>query len=280
MNIEFCVVTYHSGQTLDRLLRSVSTLVPQSRMAIHDNTPGGIDANLADRLGTKHGLTIRTEVCSRNCGFARANNSLANSSSADLLAFLNPDAELISWPKLWPSEQRCLYGARLIDANGRLTGAWGRKRSLWSEASRRWIRRQPALPKGRGYVSGAALALFREDFLRLDGFDERFFMYYEDIDLCWRANAMHMPVAMLPDWVVRHEGGHSARHFPAVALIRSYDSGRLFHAKMGHSVRVYDYICWADALVREAYFSALGPRQQGSIWRQLRMRVAAVIREG
>jgi GT2 family glycosyltransferase len=56
------------------------------------------------------------------------------------------------------------------------------------------------------WVSGAALAIKRELFLRLDGFDERFFMYYEDIDLCLRAKQAGYTAELAPVNIIHMRG--------------------------------------------------------------------------
>jgi GT2 family glycosyltransferase len=59
-------------------------------------------------------------------------------------------------------------------------------------------------------VSGACFAIGRQAFEELRGFDERFFMYFEDADLCRRASAAGMPIRYVPDAVVTHIGGASS----------------------------------------------------------------------
>ena len=59
-------------------------------------------------------------------------------------------------------------------------------------------------------VSGACFAIGREAFWELAGFDERFFMYFEDADLCRRATAAGMPIRYVPSAVVTHIGGASS----------------------------------------------------------------------
>lgn len=59
------------------------------------------------------------------------------------------------------------------------------------------------------WVSGAALFIRRELFQKLGGFDENFFMYYEDIDLCRRAKKIGSEVIHFPVVEIRHFGGKS-----------------------------------------------------------------------
>jgi GT2 family glycosyltransferase len=59
------------------------------------------------------------------------------------------------------------------------------------------------------WVSGAALAVRRDVFRKIDGFDERYFMYFEDIDLCRRVVAAGYTIHYLAETEVFHLGGGS-----------------------------------------------------------------------
>lgn len=63
------------------------------------------------------------------------------------------------------------------------------------------------------WVSGAALIIKRELFEQLGGFDEKFFMYFEDIDLCKRAREMNYKVFVNPKISLTHLCGKSPSHF-------------------------------------------------------------------
>ena len=94
------------------------------------------------------------------------------------------------------------------------------------------------------------MAIERAEFLALEGFDERMFLFYEDIDLCLRAVRSGNQVLLHPDWRVIHEVGHATRRDWSIALKASYVSGRYFHAKHRHFVRGYDAYVAADSVAR------------------------------
>lgn len=58
----------------------------------------------------------------------------------------------------------------------------------------------------------------RETVRRLGGFDERFFMYYEEVDLCARMRQQGLEVVYLPEAVIRHAGGVSSDQAPRLVL--------------------------------------------------------------
>lgn len=61
------------------------------------------------------------------------------------------------------------------------------------------------------YLSGCALAFDREFLDKVGFFSEKFFMYGEDIELAYRAQSRNVPIVLMPDELVIHEGSHSAR---------------------------------------------------------------------
>jgi GT2 family glycosyltransferase len=116
-------------------------------------------------------------------------------------------------------------------------------------------------------VSGAAILVRRDVFLDLGGFDEGYFMYYEDIDLCMRAGQRGVAVLVQDAWRVEHLGGHSVgRSTPSLraAHLRSYQSGRRFHLVHGSSVRGYDILAVVDGVLRAISLLPIpGRRSQG-----------------
>jgi GT2 family glycosyltransferase len=81
------------------------------------------------------------------------------------------------------------------------------------------------------FVYGCAM-LLRSDMIRIvGGFDERFFMYYEDIDLCLRAREAGYSVRLVPQARVLHLGSWSTHDKPAFKVYHETRSRLLFFAK-------------------------------------------------
>ena len=257
MSVEVCIVAYGDEVSLEGCVRSLQCLRKGVRIAIHDNTPEPLSLKGVRAVASALSLPLRVERCDSNCGFARGCNSLARGSGADLLLLLNPDAEVMEWPPALAAATTGIVGPVVIDERGRVAITSGRRRSILEEFLLRWARLRPRIPVGRGYVSGAALLIPRKVFRELGGFDEAFFMYYEDIDLCLRAGAAGTPVRVEPTWRVRHVGGHAAKADRATALIRSYESAAYFFAKHGENVKLYRLLCRLDADLKLALYQLL-----------------------
>ncbi len=148
-----------------------------------------------------------------NVGFAAGVNTLLARSDAPWFLALNSDA----WPE--PGAVRTLLEAAaqrpraavlaptLLRPDGTLEVGVHPLPSLRG-AGRRPL--PPAAgPREVGWAVGAALLLRREAWQSLGGFDERLFMYAEDLDLCWRARQAGWQVWEVPGAVVRHVGNAS-----------------------------------------------------------------------
>ncbi len=77
------------------------------------------------------------------------------------------------------------------------------------------------------WVSGACFMARRRALEELGGFDESYFMYVEDLDLCWRAHRAGWTVAYVPSAVVTHEQGVSTARRPYRMLVAHHRSA--FH---------------------------------------------------
>lgn len=81
------------------------------------------------------------------------------------------------------------------------------------------------------FVYGCAMVVRAEVFRDIGGFDERYFLYYEDIDLCLRAQEAGWRVAMAPNARVHHEGSRSTRREPTIKVYHHARSRLLFFSR-------------------------------------------------
>ena len=79
-------------------------------------------------------------------------------------------------------------------------------------------------PSGPDWVSGTAMAVRRDAFEQVGGFDEGYFMYVEDVDLCWRLAREGWSVTLVNDATVVHRIGGSSRHRPFSMIVAHHRS--------------------------------------------------------
>jgi GT2 family glycosyltransferase len=152
-----------------------------------------------------------------NMGFGAAANRGALRARGSLLGFLNPDLIwcqpiLGALEKLFQAESHeQLIGAALLDGSGR-TDKQSRGARPWL-GQLLWQNFIPLFPSplasSLDWVSGGALFLQRQTFEQLRGFDQHFFLYFEDVDLCLRAQARGVQIVSLASLPLIHCGGKS-----------------------------------------------------------------------
>lgn len=168
-----------------------------------------------------------------NPGFGTANNVGVASLDTEYVALLNPDTEVhpgtfaAALQVLSDNPKVAIVGARLLNPNG-TTYPSAREFPSLSEAvghasfslfwpNNPWSRRYKRLDcdydisQEVDWVSGAAMFVRRSAFDAVNGFDDRYFMYFEDTDLCWRIRQAGWSIAYEPAAVVSHVQGVSTK---------------------------------------------------------------------
>jgi hypothetical protein len=188
----------------------------------HRNEPEIVVVDNGSSLPDARPATEHLSGCSLifnpdNEGFGAANNSGAHESRGDLLLFLNNDTlvhtEILSRIESYFAENPSCgaAGLQLLNTDGTLQYSTGKFPTIWAEwhMSRRHNLYDNPDNVRRDWVSGAALAVRRTVFEDVGGFDERYFMYFEDVDLCARIRRAGHEIHYLTRIRVEHLGGGS-----------------------------------------------------------------------
>jgi N-acetylglucosaminyl-diphospho-decaprenol L-rhamnosyltransferase len=270
--LEVIIVSYNSSTVLASCIDSVEALIADATVAVREHGAGEQQLAAVRAIAAGRAVPIRVEHDPSNPGFGAGCNAMARTSGADHLLFLNPDAVLLTWP--WHGGARLprstILGPILL-GNGRPSAHFGRTYRVRDEIARSWLRRGGLRPRGHGFVSGAALLVERSAFLRAGGFDDRYFLFYEDIEFCLRANAQGISTEVDDRWRVWHCGAHSTGRQFGGAIERSYESACRFHAGRSGNIRVYRAYVVLDAMGRAAFHLARG-RPASRAYRRLARR--------
>jgi len=210
-----------------------------------------------------------------NVGFARANNTGIAASSGDPIVLINPDT-LVERDFFEPLKRFFeenprvgIAGPRILDSEGdlqlsarreisALSGFLGRTSLLTRLFPRSSLVKSqfPAVtdqshPSSVDWVSGACMVVRRDTLRDIGPLDERFFMYFEDADLCRRARAAGWLVYYLPQVEIVHQTGASSRSRP-MAIWLLHKSAFLYHRKHGaHGpLNVYSAVVVAGLALR------------------------------
>lgn len=206
------VVTYRSAEFVGETLSAVAAeLRGGDELVVIDNASGDGTAAAA-RAAAPEAVVLEQ---ARNLGFAGGCNAGAAATSAPLLLFLNPDAtpapgcvealrRAADEHPGWGAWQALvtLPGGREVNTSGGVTHFLG---VGWAGRCGEPIDAAPESPTEVSFASGAALMIRREDWRQAGGFDERYFMYGEDLDLSLRLWLAGKGVGVVPAARVAHQ---------------------------------------------------------------------------
>jgi N-acetylglucosaminyl-diphospho-decaprenol L-rhamnosyltransferase len=280
--LDIIIVNWNAGPHLGSCLQSVASASHSGfalgRVVVVDNA----SRDGSEKMPPVGGLSLTVIRNDVNRGFAAACNQGAKAGVGDYLLLLNPDTELFASSltdcvAFMENQANCqvgIAGAALVDADGRpgvLGGRFPTVGTFLADAlglSLAWPGRFPGLlvrpPAPRDVedidaVMGAFFLIRGALFRRLGGFDERFFVYLEDVDLSWRAREMGFRSVVLGGVRVRHVGGASSQSIPAERLFYALRSRLLYGFK--HFTKA-----GAAALAAVTFFE-FAPRMARAAWR-------------
>lgn len=160
-----------------------------------------------------------------NFGFGKACNLAAKEARAPHLFFLNPDCELTEdcvTPLLAEMKNSAVTGPLVLNSDGSIQLSFGPFLSIGNEAKQKrrmdnesspgvqdWLRTKTATKFHPDYLSGCALMVRADVFRQIGGFDEQFFLYEEDVDLCKRISDAGHTITFVPEARVVHARNRS-----------------------------------------------------------------------
>ena len=236
MNVGAVVINYNAG---DHLTSCVSALRAEGvdRVVVVDN--GSTDSSIDRLLRAEPETTV--VLAGRNLGYGRAANrgvaTLATRQPGpDAVLVCNPDVTVhpgavkAMWEALEHEPALGIVGPAIENVDGTvypsartfpvLTDAIGHAFLGTLAPRNRWTRRYRMLDWDHAsahrvdWVSGACFLARRQAWDDVHGFDEVFFMYMEDVDLCWRAGRLGWGVGYDPAGRVTHVQGVSTDRRP------------------------------------------------------------------
>lgn len=216
--LSIITVNYNSRHYLQKLIASIEKYFDFEKIELV------IANNDASRLHHEDliknpGLKIRIIENGGNAGFGSACNIGAQNAEGKWLLFANPDIEFVDNSAfnalnfLEKKRGELVIGAKIIEASKNAVQPWtcGKKMTLTSILFRNTLlkpwHKKNALEVD--WVSGTALLISKNNFKEIGGFDETFFMYFEDQDLCLRAKKAGSKILFYPDFNVLHHNGKS-----------------------------------------------------------------------
>lgn len=213
MKFSIIIPTYNTESFIKECLSSIFNSDLNGEVIVVDN-------NSKDNtvLLVKNNFPIVQIIQNRsNLGFGAAANRGALIAKGEHLFFLNPDTLIFKnsfrrLEKFIEKEKNFgVLGLSLV--NEKKTPSifsFGRKTDLLQILKNKFLKPKKIFPSGpvmTDWVSGAAFIVPKKIFKQVGGFDEEFFMYFEDQNLCLRIKSLGYPIYFLPNIQVVHLGG-------------------------------------------------------------------------
>jgi hypothetical protein len=258
IKLSIIIVSFNARADLERCLESLHSAPPavSHEIVVVDNqsTDGSLEA-------ARRWPGVRVIEAGANLGFATANNIGIRATSGAMLLLLNSDTivppgaidALVSLLDDHP--EAAVVGPRLVDSEGRAELSFGRMIGPFNELrqkvlvrgqARRWsivsglVERLTRQAQSPDWVSGACLLVRRGDAEAVGLFDERYFMYTEDVDFCAAVRARERMILFAPNVEIVHSRGRSAATASA-ATARAYRRSQIAFYEKHHPM-------WAPVL--------------------------------
>ena len=258
-DVAIITVSYNSSaQLADFLASAVKSVASPGQITVVDNNSA--DIGVTEKLTKKLGVNLLK--LDKNVGYGSAVNKAVPVLPAEFTTLLvcNPDSELnlesvvalknavqdstvgVAGPRIFNEDGSVYPSARSIPsirngvghalfANIWLSNPW--TKNYLSEAHLQ----EKTVPTG--WVSGACFAIRRELFSKVGGFDDGYFMYFEDVDLGYRLGKLGYTNLYVPEVSITHIGGESTKAIKKTML-------RIHHESAMHFIQVkYKGILWA-----------------------------------
>ena len=280
MDLSVVILNYNTREQLrvclDSLLREGSTSVSggpiDTEVFVVDNASTDASSDMVSRQFP----WVRLIRSPRNGGFAYGNNQALRRCQGELVLLLNPDTLLppgalaLLRQRMQEHPEAGIVGPKLLHPNGSMHLACRRSfptpdvalyrlagLSRLFPKSPRFGRYNltfvdPSVPLEVDAVCGACLLIRRAVMQRIGLLDERFFMYGEDIDWCWRARQAGWAVRYEPSVIVQHQHGAASSKRPLRTTFHFFRAMDLFYRK--HLIHRYHPVI--TGAVRTGIYSA------------------------
>ncbi|OQA83044.1 MAG: N-acetylglucosaminyl-diphospho-decaprenol L-rhamnosyltransferase [Microgenomates group bacterium ADurb.Bin238] len=251
--LDILIVTYNSEKFIQHLISDLSESKVVNKILIYDNNSNDRTRSIIEKHKTSKVITFFGD---KNIGFAKAMNILVKNSKTEYQILVNPDIKLKNHAieillKCAIRQKSDIAGGAMIGEDGSIQRSFTRiptPMTILFEftnlkkifPNNRWhknfLYKDISYPKHSievGSVSGGYMLIKKSSFELLHGFDENFFMYLEDVDICKRAHQNNMKVIYCPNSRVFHSGGGSSNNKHRIHY-SAWDKARMWYIKKNH----------------------------------------------
>ena len=253
-SLSIIIVNYNGEAHIERCLQSIE---PGADVWVVDNASQDKSVEI---IRSKFPAVQLIEAES-NLGFSKAINLAVKKTSGEAILLLNPDTEMRPHTYKMVIERcgqlhRKAFGFRQVDAQNHFQLSFGFRPNLMNEFLRRSVQRRLdrknillgaiidrvfSRKTAVSWVAGSSLLVSRDAFEKIDGFDENFFLFFEDIDFCLRLAQSGIEIVYDPAITLLHHRGQSSQTNLENSK-QAYRQSQRYFWKQHHGV-------WAESMI-------------------------------
>ncbi len=256
MSLSIIIVNYNTRELLRNCLKAISQglrpnaegLMQNTEIIIVDNGSTDASREYLEQLKAKSSQ-LKTIFNNRNLGFAKAVNQGIKKSTGDYLLLLNTDTQLtagsiqslIKFSK--KNNQTAIVAPQLLNPDGSIQPSCFKLPTIIGAFKKYWLGKETAFgkyaPKTQKPVvveaAVAAVWLLPSSTINQVGlFDEKYFMYFEDLDYCRRVKKAGLKIYYFPQSKVVHLHGASGKNLGAKPNHWLIESSKEYHGLINH----------------------------------------------
>lgn len=261
-DLSVIIISWNTSRVTCDCVASIKKYLPQVEIIVVDNASS--DTTIND---LKKYSGIKTIVNTNNLGYARACNIGAKNSLGKFLLFLNSDIRLIDNSLLQmvdylpKNPQVGAIGPKFLNPNKTPQASVFPDQSIANAFKEFWLK----IPSFQKYlpntekpspvfaISGGAILLPRSAFQKIGGWNQKYFFYFEDLDLCRRLHQLNYQVIYYPNSRLIHHHGVSGKMLAKSdqQWRRLIPSSLIYHGFFKHYI--INLIIWSGQKIQKIF---------------------------
>lgn len=219
MNLSIIIVTWNTAKITQKCVQTINNFLKNPEIIVVDN---GSNDNTIELISKEKNVKIIKN--SSNLGFSKANNIGLREASNEFILFMNSDMELIDnsvenlLNYLKNNNNVGIIGPKFLNPDLTPQPSVFPKQNILNAFKEFWLNKKnnysKYLPKTENptkvwSISGGCILTKKSFFKSIGGWNEKYFFYFEDMDLCRKINRLKKDVIFFPQCKVIHHHGAS-----------------------------------------------------------------------
>ena len=253
--ISFIIVTWNTAQITKKCVETINRFIPKQEIIVVDNGSADNTVNILKKINN-----VKIIENHANLGFAKANNIGFEAATSEYIIFINSDIELLDNSLLKMVEffqnnpDVGLVGPKFLNPDLTPQASVFPPQTVLNAFKEFWLDQKESyskyLPQGSKptkvlYISGGCITINKKFFEKIGKWNEDYFFYFEDMDLCRKINHAGKQIIYYPQCQVIHRHGASGKNIvPAEDQWKRLIPGSIkFHGFLKHYL--INFIIWS-----------------------------------